>query len=98
MSSQAFDIDVSLPSFNDRGREDLTIDRELDFRHLTNGVVADPLVAPVFAGSLTCGNSCGVLSVGCGSGGGCGGVTCGCTDGCTNGCDFTNGCDYSNNC
>jgi len=111
MTIHRFDFDVSL-----RTRKEMApttealdwLDLELDVRESPgdlNGSLARQ--APV-AGSLTCGNTCGVLSTCAGSG--CGGVTCGNTCGvlsscagsgcggvtcnCTGGCgDFSNGCD-----
>jgi len=70
------------------------IDRELDFRQPTRIGVLDPVESTpkVYAGSTTCGNTCGVLSIGCG-GSGCGGATCSCTCGCSDGC--SDGCYYS---
>lgn len=106
MMPHNFDVNVNLPNYKQTAGDDFSwIDRELDFRQLTRSGVTDPQDpgVPVFAGSLTCGNTCGVLSIGCG-GSGCGGATCQCTQGCTNGCsvgcDFTNSCvcDFTNGC
>jgi hypothetical protein len=100
MSAPSFDLDVDLPRRKKVASEDVSwLDLELDVRPVGRPIVIPPgdFQPRPMAGSLTCGNTCGVLSIGCG-GSGCGGVTCsctcGCTDGCTDGCDFTNGCDF----
>jgi hypothetical protein len=100
MSGRSFDLDVDLPRRKKVCSEDVGwLDLELDVRPVGRPIIppSDFQPRPLVAGSLTCGNTCGVLSIGCG-GSGCGGVTCDCTHtctcGCTDGCDFTNGCDF----
>ncbi len=97
MATRIFDLEVALPRRRKTSYEALDwLQAELDVRHIDTPVIVpstdfDP--RPV-AGSLTCGNTCGVLSIGCG-GSGCGGVTCNCTQTCSCNCgDFTNGCDF----
>jgi|SRR5581483_4133863 len=80
MSAHNFDINVVLSTYKQMAGADLSrIERELDFRQRNSGVIGDQPGAerPLFAGSLTCGNTCGILS-GCDTGGGSQCNTCSC--------------------
>ncbi len=91
----AFDLSVSIPGLKPMSDEFMaSIDRELDFRQPTRIGVLDPVnsTPKIYAGSTTCGNSCGVLTIGCGNSG-CGNATCQCTLNC-----FSDGCNASDVC